>query len=144
MKFLYNIFDAPPCSRCKCHSNRSILQSYTIELSVLKCIYQRNNRTLFLSMEQRDDTNPNSTFLIFWIPYLVYHFEESLMRFCQFRSIICQTYQIIVPVSDLLQHFINHIRFLDEQCSKCRFLKILNLIDESSDEVNTLHHHMIK
>src|ERR1700722_18223286 len=96
MEFLHNMFDTIQCSFIKCLLNRSIRQTSTIEFSLLNCIYQKNNKTMLLSFEQTADTTPNSPFLIYWIIYLVYHIEEIVMRFCQFRSINCQIAQIIV------------------------------------------------
>src|ERR1700722_2170886 len=130
MEFFNNIFDAFLCSFLKCLLNRNLIQSYTIEWSLLKCIYQGNNKTMLLSFEQRDDTKHNSLFLIYWLLYLVYCFEEILMRFgfCQFRSIFCQIPQITIIVFDLLKHLINYISSLEKQCSKCGCLCILSLI----------------
>ena len=51
---------------------------------------------MFFSIEQIDDTQLNSPFLIFWIFYLVYRPEEILMRFCQFRPIICQMLKLFL------------------------------------------------
>src|ERR1700722_19136489 len=101
MEFFNNIFDAFLCSFLKCFLNRNVLQSYTIEWSLLKCIYQGNNKTMLLSFEQIEDTAFNSLFLICWIFYLVYHIEETFMRFCQFRSTTCQFSQIKIIVVDL-------------------------------------------
>src|ERR1700722_17968831 len=118
MESLNNVFDAPRCPFIKCFLNRSIFHIST-QCAAFKCIYQRDNRIMLLGIEQIPDTIANSPYLISWIIYHVYCFEEILMRFSQLRSKMCQNAQITVIVFDLLKHFINHSRSLEEQCSKC-------------------------
>ena len=65
MKFLNNIFDAIHMLLDKMPLESQHPSISTIEWSLLKCIYQRNNRIMFLSIEQIDDTPLNSPLLDF-------------------------------------------------------------------------------
>ena len=75
---LHNVLIASSSSFIKCHLDRLIFQTLTLECSLSKCIHKWNNQIVLPSFEQVVDTLTNSPLLISRIFYLVKNSEELL------------------------------------------------------------------